>query len=62
MFQEGHDCVGMIPVVDGYFLTDYPSAIRESGKYSRVPEMVGITEDEGSGYLLECELSYLHKS
>ena len=59
IIQEGFDCNSMRPVIDGTFLTDYPSAIRERGEYNRVSEMIGINVDEGSMLLLECTAIYV---
>ena len=45
----------MSPVIDGTFLTDYPWEIRARGEHARVPEMLGVNEDEGSIWLLRRE-------
>ncbi|XP_076326995.1 acetylcholinesterase-like isoform X1 [Tachypleus tridentatus] len=36
------------PVVDGYFLPDYPEKLIQQGRYSMVPFMTGFTKDEVS--------------
>jgi len=38
--------------IDGYALTDQPLAVIQSGKYNRVPVMVGNNRDEGNMFLL----------
>ena len=47
----------MSPVIDGTFLTDYPWEIRARGEHARVPEMLGVNEDEGSMWLIPCEFN-----
>lgn len=48
-FQDGYICSGGFrPVVDGDILPDTPDSIRASGEYNKVPEMIGINENEAS--------------
>ena len=54
-FQEGYFCLGMAPVIDGDFLPDFPSEIRARGEHNKVPEMVGITREDGMIYALACK-------
>jgi len=39
---------GFWPIVDGYFLPDYPRAIFDRGQQSHVPLLAGWTADEGN--------------
>ncbi|KAK6002215.1 hypothetical protein QM012_001853 [Aureobasidium pullulans] len=41
------------PVVDGDFLTDYPSSMLEQGKFIRVPLITGANTDEGVSFSVE---------
>ena len=34
------------PVVDGTFLTDFPSTLMEQGKFAQVPILIGTTTTE----------------
>ena len=35
-------------MIDGSFLTDFPSILRDRGEYNKVPEIIGINDDESS--------------
>ena len=39
-------------MVDGTFLTDLPEVLRKNGIYKRVPEMIGMNEDDGTLWFL----------
>ena len=39
-------CCRFSPVVDGTFLTDFPSALMEQGKFAQVPILIGTTTTE----------------
>ncbi|RAL65567.1 hypothetical protein DID88_005241 [Monilinia fructigena] len=38
------------PIVDGDFLTDYPSSLTPQGKFIKVPLLIGANSDEGSSF------------
>ncbi|PQE03600.1 carboxylesterase protein [Rutstroemia sp. NJR-2017a BBW] len=38
------------PIVDGDFLTDYPSSLAPQGKFIKVPLLIGANSDEGSSF------------
>ncbi|KAB8297937.1 hypothetical protein EYC80_001719 [Monilinia laxa] len=38
------------PIVDGDFLTDYPSSLTTQGKFIKVPLLIGANSDEGSSF------------
>ncbi|XP_013783727.2 pyrethroid hydrolase Ces2e-like [Limulus polyphemus] len=40
--------ISFAPVVDGYFLPDYPENLIQQGRYNMVPFMTGFTKDEVS--------------
>ena len=48
LFQPGYFSLGQAPVVDGIFLPDMPSEIRRRGEHNKVPEIIGITQEDGS--------------
>ncbi|ETS85379.1 hypothetical protein PFICI_03404 [Pestalotiopsis fici W106-1] len=39
---------GFGPMVDGEFLTDYPSVLLQDGKFTRTPMLAGTNSDEGT--------------
>lgn len=38
------------PLIDGTFLTGYPSTLMEEGKYNAIPLLTGTNSDEGTGF------------
>ena len=54
-------------MVDGTFLTDLPEVLRKNGMYNRVPEMIGMNEDDGTLWFLgeslirTCDIIYLSR-
>src|SRR5204862_8118819 len=44
------------PVVDGTFLTDFPTKLLAQGKYAKVPIIIGFTTDEVS-YVIPTNLN-----
>ncbi|XP_032235653.2 acetylcholinesterase [Nematostella vectensis] len=38
---------GLVPVVDGYFLTDKPVSVLKQGNFTKVNVMIGVTNQEG---------------
>lgn len=38
------------PLIDGTFLTGYPSTLIEEGKYNAIPLLTGTNSDEGTGF------------
>lgn len=36
------------PVIDGTFITDYPSKLLAAGKFVKIPTIIGVTTDEAS--------------
>jgi len=43
---------GWVPVIDGYYLTNTPTAMVEAGNWNKVPSMFGVEKDEGSAFAL----------
>ena len=53
--QEGYACGGGFSVVidgayvtEGAFLPEHPLLLREQGLYNKVPELIGVNEDDSS--------------
>ena len=42
-------CEGFQPVVDDVLILDAPILMRERGDFTPVPEMIGLTEEDGFG-------------
>lgn len=43
-------CCRFSPVVDGTFLTDFPSTLMEQGKFAQVPILIGTTTTERESF------------
>lgn len=50
--QPGYKCKGHVPVVDNAFLADTPIRLRKAGAAARVPELIGVTREESTLFVI----------
>lgn len=50
--QPGYKCKGHVPVVDNAFLTDTPIRLRKAGAAASVPELIGVTREESTLFVI----------